>query len=228
MWKCQNIAATDDRAAVSSDENVYLRRYVKARDNGNAAGAAEAWSLLMHFSYDRVAGFVRLSGRKRLRSETEVEEAISEALMRLFRRMSETFEGTSMGEYVNATKQLCEYAVLDVQRSAAIRTKREVGSVDDTRDDGEGGQVSRFNGALKAEAEKRAAIASEALEASAVLSEYIPRLKKERSRVVVEHMRDGVTLKETATELDVSETNAYQLRTRALKELKALIEEDQS
>lgn len=224
------MAGTVDRAQVNPSENHYLRRYVACRDAGDAVGAAEAWSLLMHHSYDRVAGFVRVAGARgnRLRTESEFDEATQQAIVRLWRRMSETFEGTSMGEYVMATKQLCEYAVLDVQRAAAIRAKHVAGSIDDTFETDEGEQLSRFNDTLRAEAERRGELAENALEAQALIATYLPRLAKERSRTVLEDMRDGVPLADTAAKLGVTHDNAYQLRSRALKEMRKLIEEDQA
>ena len=56
------------------------------------------------------------------------------ALVKLWRNVVTTFEGTTMGEWVNATKRLVDFACQDVQRQAARRSGRET-SLDAGHDD---------------------------------------------------------------------------------------------
>lgn len=223
---CQNIAATDDPPVVNTDENIYLRRFVKARDNGDVDGAREAWDLLVNNSYDLVDGFVRSAGRGKLRSEDEIQDAIEQALVRLWRKMSQTFEGTSMGEYVMSTRALCGFAVLDVQRAASKRNAR-LKSLDKTVDDGEGGNRSLYDAALQAEAERRAAREADDEERdgwNCLLDEYLPQVSNDRYRVVLQRTRENVPAESIAAELDVSMDNLYQLRKRGIDAVTALHE----
>lgn len=211
---------------MNTDENVYLRRFVKARDSGDIDGAREAWDLLVQQSYDLVDGFVRSAARGKLRSEDEIQEAISDALIRLWRKMSQTFEGTSMGEFVMSTRALCGFAVLDTQRAASKRSKR-LKSTDRTVDDGEGGERSLYDAALQAEAERRAAREAadeERDEWACLLDEYLPQVSNDRYRVVLQRTRENVPAETIAAELEVSMDNLYQLRKRGIDAVTALRE----
>ena len=61
-----------------------------------------------------------------VRPSTLPEEPVSLiTLVKLWRNMVRTFKGTSMGEWVNSTRQLVEFACQQVQRDAAKRTEHE-------------------------------------------------------------------------------------------------------
>ena len=130
--------------------------------------------------------------------------------------MLTTFKGTTVGEWVNATRQCVAFACADVQRAAARRRRLE------TPLDGDApGTAERRVAALALEEQQRSV---ERAEARAFVVWALPRMRNERQRVVVERTLDGVPAEEIAGELGVGMDNLYQLRSRGLRDLATLKE----
>ena len=191
-----------------------LRRFVACRDAGDAAGARQWWARLLEENFDRIRGMVDAWGWQRL-SPDEREEAFSLACVKLWRNMISTFAGTSMGEWVNATRRCVEFACADVQRAAARRSAAEA-SLD----------AAEAHERRRAEEEQRRA--EERDDARDAVAHALPRLADARQRVVVERTLDGVPAEAIAAELGVSMDNLYQLRSRGLKALGRLMREGES
>ena len=117
---------------MSGHDELLLRRFVACRDAGDAAGAQRWWRELVELNFDRVRSMVDLWGRGGRLSSDEREEATQLALVKLWRNMVHSFHGRTMGEWVNATRSLVEFACLDVQRKHAKRSGREA-SLDEQR-----------------------------------------------------------------------------------------------
>src|SRR4051812_46505720 len=149
-------------------------------------------------------------------SPDEREEAVQLALVKLWRNMVRTFKGTSMGEFVNSTKQLVEFACMQVQRDAARRTEHETAL---HIPDPEGERVDPRVDKLAEDQHRRD---EERGDASDFVAWALAQLTIERRRRAVEDMLDGVPAEETAAELRVEMANLYQLRTRGLKDLAKL------
>lgn len=202
-----------------------LRRFVACRDAGDLEGARKWWGRLLEDNFDRIAGMVATWGWDRLISDDEREEAVSRAAVRLWKNMISTFRGTSMGEWVNATRQCVAYACTDVQRAAARRRGAEI-SLDRPVAGGEGEGASGHDLDLGRLAQAEHRREEERADARDLVARGLSRMAEPRRRLVVERTRDGVPAQEIAAELGVSMANLYQLRTRGLKDLARLMRED--
>ncbi len=197
-----------------------LRRFVAARDAGDAEEARRWWTELVELNHDRVRDFVDIWGRKGRLSDDERQEATQRALVKLWQNMVHSFEGHTMGEWVNSTRSLVDFACKDVQRQAARRSSRER-SLDEPRVDQEGAVSSALDHALGEIALERQTRESERAEASGFLAWALPQID-ERRRIVVERTLDGIPAEAIAAELGVTMVNLYQLRRRGLKDLARL------
>jgi RNA polymerase sigma factor (sigma-70 family) len=200
-----------------------LSRFVACRDAGDVAGARASWEPLLEDNFDRIRAMVDAWGWDRL-SADEREEAVSRAGVRLWANMISTFQGTTMGEWVNATRQCVAYACADVQRAAARRSGVEVSlerPAGTTEGDGAGGDEWRM-GQLAQQEQRRE---EERTEVRDLVASALSRMADARQRLVLERTIDGVPGQEIAAELGVSMPNLYQLRSRGQRELARLIQE---
>ena len=189
-----------------------LRRFVACREAGDLDGARRWWGLLLEENFDRVRALVAAHAWDTL-SADERDDAVALACAKLWKNMLTTFRGTSMGEWVNATRQCVAFACVDVQRAAARRRRLEAPL------DGDGSGAADRRAAV--EEQQRT---DERAEARAFVSWALPRMRDERQRVVVERTLDGVPAAEIAGELGVGMDNLYQLRSRGLRDLATLKE----
>jgi RNA polymerase sigma factor (sigma-70 family) len=163
---------------------------------------------------------VQLQSRGRL-SPDEQEEALQLALTKMAVNMIRTFRGTTVGEWVEATRTLVKYACMDTQRRAATISKRERGLDDDAgRPDAD---VFAAIEADRRERERRDEEAERLRERQAFLDWAIPQLSPQR-RAVVELQRQGVPVAEIERRLGISGDSVYAARSRALKDLVKLRE----
>ena len=128
-----------DQGSVGLRDEQLLRKFVACRDAGDGDGALHWWGRLVEANLDRVRGMVDVRASRYGLSADEREEAVQRALVKLWHKMVATFRGTTMGEWVNATKQLVEFVCMDVQRRAAKQSARETSldaRGDDPDDDG--------------------------------------------------------------------------------------------
>ena len=195
-----------------------LRRFVACRDDGDAAGALHWWTELVEANFDRVRGMVELRAPRYGLSAAERDEAAQRALVKLWRRMVRTFQGATMGEWVNATKTLVDVVCKDVQRAGARRTARET-SFDAVPADAEGANPDWRGDELAHHRHRRD---EERGDAAAFVAWALPQLRNERRRLVIERTLDGVPAEAIADELGVSMVNLYALRSRGLKDMRAL------
>ena len=182
MWECQIVSGRSDPPSVARFDDEHLRRFLAARRAGDAVAMRRAWEELVIVFKDRMDGLVAANHKGRL-DAFEHEEAVQRALIRFSDNLFTTFRGTSMGELVNATKKLCFYVCIEVQR----------------------------------EAEQRSA------DVEAFVAWAMPQLAGRR-RAVVERTFHGAPLPQICAELALSKDNAYQLRSRGLKDLAKLYE----
>jgi RNA polymerase sigma factor (sigma-70 family) len=183
-----------------------LRRFVAARAAGDRAGMRRWWEELVIDFYDRMDGFIYAAHKGRL-DEQEHEQALELALIRFSTRLCETFAGSSMGELVNATRTLARGICIDVQR-ASVRARRAVALEDAYTLD---------------ESTRRYEVAAEAAEARDFVAWALPQIDEPRRRVL-ELTLHGAEVGEIMQELGISRDNAYQRRSRGLKDLAKLKE----
>jgi hypothetical protein len=191
---------------VSRHAEAHLRRFVAARAAGDEAAMRRWWEELVIDFYDRMDGFIGAAHRGRL-DEQEHEQALELALVRFSTRLRETFAGSSMGELVNATRTLARGICMDVQR-ASVRARRAVALED---------------ASTLEESSRRYEVAAEAADARDFLAWALPRIDEPRRRVL-ELTLHGAEIGEIMQELEISRDNAYQRRSRGLKDLAKLKE----
>jgi len=184
----------------------HLRRFLAARAGGDAVEMRRWWEELVIDFYDRMDGFIYAAHKGRL-DEQEHEQALELALIRFSTRLCETFAGTSMGELVNATRTLARGICMDVQRSA-IRARRAVALEDEY---------------TLEESSRRYEVAAEAADARDFVAWALPQLDEPRRRVL-ELTLHGAEIGEIMQELEITRDNAYQRRSRAIKDLAKLKE----
>jgi RNA polymerase sigma factor (sigma-70 family) len=207
------VAAARDQRNVREEE--LLRKFVACRDDGDGDGARHWWGKLAETSFDRVRGMVDGRAYRYGLSHDEREEAVQRALVKLWRNMVHTFRGSTMGEFVNATKSLVEVVCMDVQRGAAKRTQRETALTDNPDTPHPEWKADEL-------AHQQHRRETEQADAAAFITWALPQMKHERQKRVVELTLAGMPAEEIAAELDVSMDNLYQLRSRGLKELRKL------
>ena len=121
--RCQTRPMSSDHCHVAKHAEEHLRRFLAARAGGDAAGMRRWWEELVIDFYDRMDGFIYAAHKGRL-DEQEHEQALELALIRFSTRLPHTFAGTSMGELVNATKTLARGICMDVQRGDPRAARR--------------------------------------------------------------------------------------------------------
>jgi RNA polymerase sigma factor (sigma-70 family) len=221
------VDAARDSSSVPRHDEHNLRRFLVARNAGDEAAARRWWDDLVRDNFDRVRGMVMLRSRGHL-SVVEQDEALQRALIKLTNNMIHTFNGSSMGEWVNATKTLVFGACVDAQRreKAASRHHAPLEGTDDAGD--ETGQVDRnvYKALEKQRLEEDAneQDADDDAQARGFLDWAIPQLSPKR-RAVIELDRDDVPCEDIQERLGVSRDVVYASRSRALKDLAKLREE---
>ena len=190
---------------VAGHDALLLQRFLLARRRRDEAAARAAWSELVELNFDRVVTLVRLESRGRLSAE-ERDDAVQRALITMLTRFMDTFRGTSMGEWVGATRTLVHFACVDTQRAAAAVSGRteELGDHDEQEVAEEHDDLLERGGAF--------------------LDWALPQLA-DRRREVIELDLEDLTTDEIADRLRVSRDVVYAARSRALKDLAKLREE---
>ena len=213
MWECQTVAARSDSPSVGRHDDEHLRRFLVARKGGDAEAMRRAWEEVVIAFQPRMDALVYLAHRGQL-SDAEHEDAVQRAMTRFTLKLVGTFQGSSMGELVNATKRLCSFAVADVIREAAEYRRRHH-SIDQGWDG-------------SPEDDRPTPVGPEQAEHDADMDEFLtwalPRVLESR-RGVVERTFAGETIEEICAALDLSRENAYQRRSRGLKDLGKLLKQ---
>lgn len=213
-----------DPSSVPRHDEHNLRRFLAARHAGDEDAARRWWNELVHDNFDRVRAMVILRSRGHL-SAVEQEEALQRALIKLFDNMVHTFHGTSMGEWVNATKTLVFGACVDTQR----REKAASGHRAPLLATGDAGEetaqldrdVYKALEKRRLEQEADAQDAEDDARARDFLDWAVPQLPAKR-RAVIELDRAGVPCEDIQERLGVSRDVVYASRSRALKDLAKL------
>jgi hypothetical protein len=197
---------------VGKHADEHLRRFIAARARGDAAAMRKWWDELVVDFYDRIDGFVAGAHKGRLDAD-EHELAVMMSMVRFSNRLIATFSGVSMGELVNATKTLARGICIDVQRQAVRDHRFEGPSLDEPeRPEWERG-----------ESERRYDDEQSAADARDFVSWALPQIDLNRRRVL-ELTLYGAEISEIMQELGITRENAYQRRSRGLKDLAKLKE----
>jgi len=195
----------DGHPPVAGHDAVLLQRFLLARRRRDEVAARAAWDELVGLNFDRVVTLVRVESRGRLSAE-ERDDAVQRALVTMLTRFMDTFRGTSMGEFVAATRTLVRFACVDTQRRAAAVTSR----TEELSDDAEQEVADEPDPLLE--------------RGGAFLDWALPQLA-DRRREVIELDLGDLTTEEIQERLGVSRDVVYAARSRALKDLAKLREE---
>lgn len=204
-----------------------LRQFLAARSAGDDAAARLWWDRLVTENFDVVNNMVKATSHSHL-SPAERDDALQQALIKLINNMIHTFNGSTMGEWVNATKTLVYHACIDVQRRATTISEKSV-PLHTTGDAGEETErlhpgVQQAIGRRHAETEADEREAESLAEGTAFLDWALPKLTEKR-RKVIEFDRQGVPSKEIERRLGMSRDAVYQSRHRGMQDLERLREE---
>jgi hypothetical protein len=214
------VAARSDTATVGRHEKEHLRRFVAARRRGDRAVMRRWWEELVIDFHPRMDGFVAVAHKGRL-DDDEHEDAVALAMARFSRRLMDTFEGVSIGQLVNACKTLARGICIDVQRASMRRREHEGPSLDDGwAADAEDRRTPRWEAD---EAARRFERAERGAEVREFLDWALPQLPGERGRVL-DLTFHGAEIEEIMDEVGIGRDNAYQLRSRGLRDLGRLKE----
>jgi RNA polymerase sigma factor (sigma-70 family) len=210
-----------------------LREYHAAMARGDLQAAATAWDRLAEQNWDRIRNTVKLfrySAASKGIPNFDQGSAASEAYLRV-RAMGANFRKQEIEAYYAAVVHTTQFACRDFGRKDFRHTKRSAGSLDD-RFDAES-EVGPWSGALAAweearrkEAEERELeeLAGEREESLALWA--MSKIKNDKHREVLElTYRDKLILDEIVERLGISKENAYQRRSRGMRDLKKILDE---
>src|SRR5262245_8667950 len=127
-------------------DDFLIRRFAKARDAGDLAGAAAAWRELCARSVDLAKSEIRrfTFPKTTIRmKEQDWGEALTRSLVRMI-KMGERFRGTTAAEFRAAVITAVHRGCMDVGREEMAHEKRSGGSFDDRYDDGDGSRFDRL------------------------------------------------------------------------------------
>lgn len=226
VWQCQIVATTHDHPEVTRDERTF-QQFLAARAAGDDAAMRAAWQNLVVEQFPRIRTLVVSVSAGRL-SPAERDDAVQQACIKLLTNMIHTFAGTSMGEWVNATRTLIHGVCVDVQRAERRHSERR----EALHRAGDGGEDTenltlRVYHALEQAEQERAADEEErdrAAEKAGFLEWALPRITEKR-RLVLELDRQEVPAEEIQERLGMSRDAVYATRSRGLKDLSRLAEE---
>jgi hypothetical protein len=211
-----------DPPPVTTNEDEHLRRFLRARARKDAVEMRRWWERIVEDFYDRIDGFVGVAHKGRL-DDQEHELAVELALVRFALNLRSTFEGTSMGELVNATKQLCSYICMDVQRRSIADREHGGRSLDEGWDAAADPDAATPPWEAQ-EALRRHSDDERSREVGAFITWALPQLVGDRGPVLAMTIA-GLEIAEICAELDVTPANAYALRSRGMRDLKQLKEQ---
>lgn len=203
-----------------TDEQL-VAAFAVARDRGDEQAMRRVWRELVVRLHPRLTYFAQRFAPGGDRTNglrgAELDDAVARAGVRLAFSLVRTFRGVSMGELVNATKQLTLFACLDVFEERVRDERRTVRADEPGEDDaGTGRHDAAIGAALRAELERREAQAELVLQVDAAFA----TITNPKHREVLELDRLGVPDPEIAEQLGISLPNVYARRSRGLKALR--------
>lgn len=227
MCECQiSVTAIDPSDVGSSSDDLLLRRFASARAAGDPEGMRRWWGELLTVRMHWVRTQVRGEAAGRL-SESELEDAVQQAAIKIAVNLQRTFKGSSIGEWAKAVQRLIHGTNIDVQR-AAQRHNAPLTSLDRTTaegDEGPGAGRAALREAARAQADLEAHDASgEMVARGRDFLEWALPLLTDKRRLVVELDARGASTDELRAALgDASRDVVYSTRRHAYKDLDKLM-----
>jgi len=218
------VAASRDSTTATGNDEPLLSQFVAARDAGNERAARDAWYALVTANLPRIQAWVRIEGRDYL-SGIEFDDAESLAIEKIIIGLLANFNGSSMGEWVNAARRAVYFACKQTWRDASQHTNRTA-PLHGTGDDGEfsDGQTAAvnkaaLNGAAAASADEQEADGLDELRER--FFELLPQVAEGR-REVLELQHAGYTTEQICVRLGKKPDAVYQAGSRGMSDIRRL------
>jgi len=207
-----------------------MKEFVAARGRGDRDAMVHWWGQLVTEGWERLQKQVAITGRKVLRSDAERGDALSNAGLRLTRKVIWNFEGTTTNEFVACLLTVAKTACLDEQRKASVYASGKHSLDAPTR--GEDSDSSAWADSVYAdvdrkrqeEREDRAAMEAEMRLQSEAFRWALTQLADKR-REVIERLAEGQKPVEIMEELGISRADIDQTKRRALQDLRKFMEQ---
>ena len=200
------------------------------REPDRRARAQNAWHALVARNFDRVAGLVtafRFPGHESVTvPPADHEDATQEAFIRAL-AMFAGWRGEELGQFRKALRTCVKNTCMDHCRRTMTREKGLAGSLEETLPSGGGEDPrGRFDAELAKIADRRHALQTAGRDDLAMLAWRIDQLANEKSQDVIRLTLEGFTSREIAERLDESVDNVDQLRSRGIRELRRIPDDD--
>jgi RNA polymerase sigma factor (sigma-70 family) len=217
---------------LTNEELLRLTVICRDGDRTSARKAKSAWKMLVARDIDRIRGIVasfRHPDNASVRvARDDVDAVTQDAYIRLARI---AFKGESVPEYRGLMRKCVSYQCKDHCRADMAADMHRAGSLDEKLETENGDSRPRYEREV-------AELEEERLAEEAALEEEVERLGEQRKRLtdsiakipdepkrrVLEMTMEGRSTKDMAAALGTSEANVYQLRTRALKLIKKMLD----
>jgi RNA polymerase sigma factor (sigma-70 family) len=203
-----------------------LARVAQARADGNWRTASPEWWSCIARAKERVVNVVDRYVAKGWIPRDQHGDVVQEALIRGARRLVENLEDLGENAFFAAMVQVAKFQCMDSAEAEMHRQMREK-SLDrpaSWAEDADEG-TSQYQGALDKAARTGWERDFDARELRRQLDQLIPNLKDLRAReIVAADLDGGPTDAEFAEQFDTSVNNIQQIRSRAYKELRGLID----
>ena len=201
-----------------------LHRVARARHAGDWREAENEWQACIARARERVVTVVDRYVAKGWIPRADRDDVVQDALLRGARALVENLESLDGGAFFAGMVRCAQFQALDAARRHIRREQHEkrldAPSSWSTPDRDPG----RYGAAAGRAAEERWRREDEIRTAEETLNELIPRLRDVRARKLLTLQRLGVADARIAKQLDVSVANVQTIRSRALKELRGLID----
>lgn len=211
------------------DDDFFIRRFARARDNGDAEGARRIWEDACVRKFDLVAGLIRghrFPGGGYL-APADREDAQTECMLRII-QMGENFRGTTGAEFRAAIRRACWFGCMDVGRDVLAYEQKIGGSLDARYEDSDAG---KFDDVVERYMRDRADLAADAEQAQEqmqrdreLLHWAIGQVENENLRAVLElTFIEKLSGDAIAEQLGITPDNVYKRRERGLKKLEEIL-----
>lgn len=214
------MASAADPPLVAKHDDEHLRRFLSARAAGDTAQTRLWWNRLVEDFYDRIVIRVRVEAAGGKLDRDEQDDVVQLALESFSKFLLGDFDGSSMGELVNAMKTIVMRRRVDVQRKGARDSTVPLdGSWTEHEDPDRPAPAWEYG-----QAERRREDDETGRHTMSFVAWALPQLP-ERRQEVARLMFAAATTEEIRAALGVSEQNAHQLCSRTAKALRDLKEQ---
>jgi RNA polymerase sigma factor (sigma-70 family) len=199
-----------------------LQTVARARAQGDWRLAEREWEACIARAKQRVERVVELAVARRMIAPSDAEEVVQDALIRGARALVENLESLEEHSFFAAMVTCAKYECLDAGRKR-VRRERHEKSLDAPGSQADDDAPGRYDKDLGRHAEERWDRDQEIRDAGKTVDDLLPRLRDERARKLFTLQRLGLKDEAIAEELGVTVVNLYQIRSRALRELRGMI-----